>query len=846
MACASLFPSVSPDNQRVAYLENEALKVKDLASQAVVVQWRVPFGAWGGPAWSPTGQELCLGAGSSVGDRTGLWIYPLDSNERVKVLTSQVMAASWAPDGTKLVFALRPPYFELWTADLDPALSTVKALGPGQTLAEHWQQMLWLYTRRTQADPQDASAYSDRARYYDYLRERTKADADMRRWSAAMSGQSLPDPWFSTLGDCRCVIDMPFDCELVFSAERPVNTIPMMSIAFGQKGRWEMRLFRVPMVATSFLSLCLSGGLGVPAVQADFIFGTPTNLGPTINSGPSNCAPCLSPDGLELYFQRGEPSDMLVSRRTTPDGEWGAPVAFGPTINTPGAYEGGASISADGLSLYFGSSSQGLFVMKRATLNDNWGTPVSLGINGYAASVSADELELYFQAPTGAYEGGYGGWDVWVTTRASADDQWGTPVNLGPTINTSYGDNWPGISPDGLVLFFASTRPGGLGNWDLYMARRATKKDPWGPPVNLGPAVNTTSWEVGAKVSWDGSTLYWHSARPGGFGSFSDIWQAPMIPTVDFNADQKVDLVDLVMLIDNWGTAKTLCDIGPMPWGDGVVDERDLRVLMESLMTPGPKASDVPCDAGLSWISPSFAQTCDVYLGTSQEAVKTASRTNPQGVLVSKGQTATTYDPPGALDFSETYYWRVDFVISSPAPAIYQGPVLKFTTEAYAYPIKNITATASSFQRGMGPEKTVDGSGLDQNDGHSTNGAEMWLSQGTQPNWIQYQFDKVYTLHELWVWNQNQAVEPFIGFGAKTVRIEYSTDGTTWTPLPNVPEFAKASGKPDYVHNTTVSFGGVSAKYVKLAIEKGWGATPSAGLSEVRFFCIPDRSTPKP
>jgi hypothetical protein len=215
-------------------------------------------------------------------------------------------------------------------------------------------------------------------------------------------------------------------------------------------------------------------------------------------------------------------------------------------------------------------------------------------------------------------------------------------------------------------------------------------------------------------------------------------------------------------------------------------------------------------------------------------------------VLVGQGQTATTYDPPGLLNFSKTYYWRVDFVISSPAPAIYQGPVLKFTTAALTYPIKNITAKASSASAGSGPEKTVDGSGLDKNDGHSTDAKDMWWSLGVPPNWIQYEFDKVYTLHELSVWNFNSMLEPFMGFGAKSVRIEYSTDGTTWTPLANVPEFARASGQPGYTANTTVSFGGVSAKFVKLTIDKNWGVTPQTGLSEVRFFCIQSTAVPKP
>lgn len=157
--------------------------------------------------------------------------------------------------------------------------------------------------------------------------------------------------------------------------------------------------------------------------------------------------------------------------------------------------------------------------------------------------------------------------------------------------------------------------------------------------------------------------------------------------------------------------------------------------------------------------------------------------------------------------------------------------------------IRKVVATASSAQPFMGPEKTVDGSGLDERDGHSTDNTDMWQSANVVgPHWIQYQFDQVYALHELWVWNSNQKIEPFLGFGARTVKIEYSPDGAMWTALANVPEIARASGQPGYVHNTTISLGGVSAQYVKLTIEKGWGPAPSVGLSEVRFFYIPDRT----
>ena len=63
----------------------------------------------------------------------------------------------------------------------------------------------------------------------------------------------------------------------------------------------------------------------------------------------------------------------------------------------------------------------------------------------------------------------------------------------------------------------------------------------------------------------------------------------------------------------------------------------------------------------------------------------------------------------------------------------------------------------------------------------------------------------------------------FVGYGAKDVKVEYSTDGATWTALANVPQFAMAPGTPDYAANTTVNFGGVMAKYVKLTINSTWG-----------------------
>jgi len=111
------------------------------------------------------------------------------------------------------------------------------------------------------------------------------------------------------------------------------------------------------------------------------------------------------------------------------------------------------------------------------------------------------------------------------------------------------------------------------------MTRRASLSDLWQVPVNLGPKVNTSTHEIGPLISPDGLTLYFSTAESKDYMTWEN-WQVPILPVVDFNADEVVDLADLVLLIDNWGTDSTLYDIGPFAWGDGVVDVDDLKVFI--------------------------------------------------------------------------------------------------------------------------------------------------------------------------------------------------------------------------------------------------------------------------
>jgi len=267
-------------------------------------------------------------------------------------------------------------------------------------------------------------------------------------------------------------------------------------------------------------------------------WGTPVHMGDTLNSRENEWTPCLSADGLELYYAKGSwgNTDICVAKRNRLSDAWGPPENLGAMINSS-TWDGGPSITEDGLELFFDSNRSG--------------------------------------SP-----------DLYVSARATTSEPWGPAMNLGPTVNSTYGnslygDGGPSISPDGLTLFFSSARPpGSTSNMDIWMTTRTTRETEWGTPIRLESPVNGFSSEMAPSFPADGSVLYFVSARPGGVGGDSDFWQAPIIPTVDFNGDAQVDIEDLTILIEHWGQDEPSLDMGPMPWGDGVVDVADLEVLM--------------------------------------------------------------------------------------------------------------------------------------------------------------------------------------------------------------------------------------------------------------------------
>lgn len=168
----------------------------------------------------------------------------------------------------------------------------------------------------------------------------------------------------------------------------------------------------------------------------------------------------------------------------------------------------------------------------------DWGTPVNLGCgvvnsasNDFGPGISKNGLSLYFasnrQDPSKPP-------DIYVAQRPSVDSPWGTPTAV-PNVNTQWVENVVSLSRDGHWMFFNSDRPGGFGDVDIWAAYRTHVHDDfhWQTPVNLGAEVNSSAFEAGASYfeNDNGAPLLYFGRGNSTLtqGTTSDIWVAELL-----------------------------------------------------------------------------------------------------------------------------------------------------------------------------------------------------------------------------------------------------------------------------------------------------------------------------
>ena len=271
------------------------------------------------------------------------------------------------------------------------------------------------------------------------------------------------------------------------------------------------------------------------------------NMGPVVNSANLEYWPMISPNGLSLYFGSNRPGgipgadrqDIWVTRRASLDAPWGAPRNLGPTINTE-FRDNSPRLSRDGHWLIFGSnrvtgkcsatSTNDFYVSYRENAEDDfaWEQAVNFGCELSAAGSNTGPTffhdddkgitTLYFGSTRSGVGVNADAYDVYMSTRRF-HGAFGPPA-LVPELSSPLIDISPSIRADGLEMFLKWNALNTPFRGDLWVATRETTSHPWTTPKNLGPLINSAPDNDMPTLSCDGTTLYFVSNRPGGFGNY--------------------------------------------------------------------------------------------------------------------------------------------------------------------------------------------------------------------------------------------------------------------------------------------------------------------------------------
>jgi hypothetical protein len=273
--------------------------------------------------------------------------------------------------------------------------------------------------------------------------------------------------------------------------------------------------------------------------SSEYAWTEPENLGPQVNSDGWDNNPTVSADELTLVFNSTREGgygkhDLWMSTRQSTAEPWPAAVNLGTEINGP-EVEGSPCLSADGLTLLYSSNRAGgsggsdLWMTKRTSADGPWSPPLNLGpevnspLNDENPCLSADGLSLVFCS---SREGGPGLYDLWISTRQTADAPWGKPTLLAG-VNSDAIEADPCLAADGLTLLLGVMRGPEL---DIYRSVRSGVDRPWSLPERVGgPLAVAGTQAAGPHLAADARTLYFHSSRPGGSGKF-DLWMTRRVP----------------------------------------------------------------------------------------------------------------------------------------------------------------------------------------------------------------------------------------------------------------------------------------------------------------------------
>ncbi len=242
-------------------------------------------------------------------------------------------------------------------------------------------------------------------------------------------------------------------------------------------------------------------------------------------------------EGSKIDNRSGENYQDIYLTTRDEKGKWSEPAGISPLINSK-FNEGAACFSADKSTLYFTRCIEekdrnlGCDIFYSVYVGEGWSEPILLELKPFGAdtvtvghpSISKDGKTFFFASDM---EGGKGGRDIWMITRANENSVWSKPKNLGPEINTAGDELFPFIHTNG-TLYFASNGRRGMGGLDIFKAV-PTDINQWGQVENMKYPINSGYNDYSIVFEAENERGYLTSNRPGTKGQ-SDIFNFMLPP----------------------------------------------------------------------------------------------------------------------------------------------------------------------------------------------------------------------------------------------------------------------------------------------------------------------------
>lgn len=211
-------------------------------------------------------------------------------------------------------------------------------------------------------------------------------------------------------------------------------------------------------------------------------------------------------------------SDIYISLPS--NDQWGKPKNMGGMVNTA-LDEQAVGLTPDGQTMlmyidhidssgniYSSANKAGAF-QRMKKLNEN--------VNGFfetAGSITKDGNIIFFASQR---PGGEGETDIYMA-RKLPNGNWAQAQNLGNKVNSRYKEDFPEIAPDGKTLYFSSQGHAGMGDFDLFKTVWDEPTNTWSEPKNLGYPVNSVGDDRSISFTENNRIAYISAVREGGFG----------------------------------------------------------------------------------------------------------------------------------------------------------------------------------------------------------------------------------------------------------------------------------------------------------------------------------------